>query len=111
MYESSRDAAWPLRRTRMGQSVSATVPRRGWDPLPLMAARPRLLLDVAEPDCPILVLYRAAVGSRPLSTAAWIAGGELERSRDARSRTPQDQPGTVRLCDIKEEARAGPLHG
>ena len=40
-------------------SVSATVPRRGWVPWPVIAARPRLLLYVAEPDSPALVLRRA----------------------------------------------------
>jgi len=54
----------------MGQSASATVPRRGWEPRAGRWPRPRLLLYVAESDCPILVL-RCAIGKRASSAQHW----------------------------------------
>ena len=117
-------------------SVSATVPRRGWVPWPLIAARPRLLLYVAEPDtdpgCSCAAEGWDAAASFTAAGAPWSSPRTRQRSVALRSSVARtDVPRLraafqrasskplpshphalgsarvpVRLGDIKEEARA-----
>ena len=72
----------------------------------MLAPRPRLLLDVAEPDSHGLVLQR--VDRKGVASVGAVADARsaLTDGRCARARAAEDQGVTVRLGDIKEEARA-----
>ena len=72
-----------------------------------MALRPRLLLNVAEPDRPDLILQRADRTEAPSFDAVASNVEDMGAGhRAARIGALQGQGVTVRLGDIKEEARA-----
>ena len=78
---------------------------------PRLAPRPRLLLDVAESDGHALILRSAGASAPSIGDLASSAGDCPYRSYTRPIQTLQDQSVTVRLSDIKEEARARRPYG